>query len=694
MWKCTGIYGHPEAGQKQHTWCLLKRLADHFLYPWCCFGDFNEILYLHEKLRGNDRNLNAVTDFRDTIQACNLVDMGYKGYQFTWSNRRFVTGYVEERLDRFLCSNDWSKSFQNLPASHLANWVSNHCPIMLDIKERSKEINYKRRSFPRDHYEDIWSSYENCQNIVREEWETYGDRSWENPVNNFQRAAKNSLSQLKIWSNCTGIKDREQIGSGKETKTQFFHSKASVRRRKNKIWGIEDTHGNWTDDKEKVEREFCDYFQQLFTSSRPSHSQTQEALKGMPPKVTMEMHTHLEEPFTLEEIVNALSQMCPTKAPGPDGLPAAFFQKHWQAVGRGVVTTCLHILNKQSDLASLNHTYIALIPNTEKPKKVTDFRPISLCNVVYRIIAKAIANKLKLILPQIISPTQSAFIHNRLITDNVIIGYECLHKIRHSKGRRNGLVALKLDISKAYDRVEWSFLDQIMEKFSFSNKWRSLIMSCITTAQFSVIINGTPKGLILLEKGLRQGCPLSSYLFIMYAEAFSNLLIQAERKQQIRGLRFAKDVTISHLLFADDSLVFTRASEAECKNLKGIFDCYAKASGQIFNYEKSSMFLSGKITSGQAAAIKNIFQLKVVSKYEKYLGLPSMIGRRKLGFFNEVKLNVISKISGWRHKMFSSGGKEILIKAVAQAVPAYAMSVFRLPKGLCDDIQKAIAKFW
>ena len=106
------------------------------------------------------------------------------------------------------------------------------------------------------------------------------------------------------------------------------------------------------------------------------------------------------------------------------------------------------------------------------------------------------------------------------------------------------------------------------------------------------------------------------------------------------------------------------------------------------------MFLSGKITSGQTASIKNIFQLKVVSKYEKYLGLPSMIGRRKLGFFNEVKLNVISKISGWRHKMFSSGGKEILIKAVAQAVPAYAMSVFRLPKGLCDDIQKVIAKFW
>lgn len=116
--------------------------------------------------------------------------------------------------------------------------------------------------------------------------------------------------------------------------------------------------------------------------------------------------------------------------------------------------------------------------------------------MVFRITAKAIANRLKTILSQIISPTQSAFIPNRLITHNVIIGYECLHKIRHSKGKRNGLVALKLDINKAYDMVEWQFLKQTMTKLGFSNQWISLIMNCITTASFSVLINGIPKGLI------------------------------------------------------------------------------------------------------------------------------------------------------------------------------------------------------
>ena len=170
--------------------------------------------------------------------------------------------------------------------------------------------------------------------------------------------------------------------------TKFFHSKASARRRKNKIWGVEDDQGNWVDEPEGIEGEFCGFFQQLFTSSKPSQAQISEALKGLLPKVSQEMNTYLEKPFTPEDITRALSEICPTKTPGPDGLPAAFFQKHWQIVGEGLTKTCLHILNEQGTLDSLNHTFIALIPKVEKPRKVMEFRPISLCNVVYRIVAK------------------------------------------------------------------------------------------------------------------------------------------------------------------------------------------------------------------------------------------------------------------------------------------------------------------
>ena len=434
-------------------------------------------------------------------------------------------------------------------------------------------------------------------------------------------------------------------------------------------------------------------FTELFTTSSPTTNHISTALTDLSQSVTAEMNQHLDNPFTEEEIYTTLSQMSPTKAPGPDGLPAAFYQKHWQFVRFGVIKTCIYILNDGGSIAPLNHTYIALIPKVTKPLKVIDFRPISLCNVIYKIVAKTIANRLKHILHHVISPTQSAFIPNRLISDNIIIGYKCLHKIRHSKRKNHRLVALKLDVNKAYDRVEWSFLEQIMLRMGFLRRWVDLVMNCITTVSFFVIVNGVAKGFFYPQRGLRQGCPLSPYLFIMCAEVFSNLIRHAEQKKLIHGLKFSRDLSISHLLFADDSLIFTKATVEDCKNLKKLFECYKKASGQIFNMEKSSMFFSSSTKPDQVAMIKQIFQLNVVSKHEKYMGLPSMIGRRTKSFFNEIKLKVLSKITSWKQKLISCGGKEILIKAVAQAVPTYAMSVFKLPLGLCNDMQGAIAKF-
>ena len=144
----------------------------------------------------------------------------------------------------------------------------------------------------------------------------------------------------------------------------------------------------------------------------------------------------------------------------------------------------------------------------------------------------------------------------------------------------------------------------------------------------------------------------------------------------------------------DDSLIFVRATKEDCLSLKGVFDCYTTVSGQIFNYKKSSVFFSQNTKQEMVTVIKNTFQLQVVYRHEKYLGVPSMVGRNKINFFNDIKLRILSKISSWQAKLFSCGGKEILIKAVAQAVPAYAMSVFKLPLGLCEDMQKAIARFW
>ncbi|KAL9422716.1 hypothetical protein AB3S75_034905 [Citrus x aurantiifolia] len=119
IWRCSGIYGHPETIQKRHTWTLLRRLAGMFTWPWLCFGDFNEILHPNEKLGGKDRNLDMVAAFRETVKDCNLIDLGCKGYPFTWSNRRFGPQLIEERLDRFLGSKDLEQSPYNLIVSNI-----------------------------------------------------------------------------------------------------------------------------------------------------------------------------------------------------------------------------------------------------------------------------------------------------------------------------------------------------------------------------------------------------------------------------------------------------------------------------------------------------------------------------------------------------------------------------------------------
>jgi hypothetical protein len=188
------------------------------------------------------------------------------------------------------------------------------------------------------------------------------------------------------------------------------------------------------------------------------------------------MNEHLMKEFTHEEIKAALDSIEGLKAPGLDGMPAVFFKKSWDVVGQQLTKEVLGVLQGGRLPEGWNDTIISLIPKVEKPEKVTDLRPISLCNVVYKVVSKVLASRLRDVLPDIITPNQSAFVPGRLISDNILIAYELTHYLLNKRDGDLGYAAIKLDMSKAYDCIEWSFLRDMMRKLGFAEQWINLIM--------------------------------------------------------------------------------------------------------------------------------------------------------------------------------------------------------------------------
>jgi len=245
------------------------------------------------------------------------------------------------------------------------------------------------------------------------------------------------------------------------------------------------------------------------------------------------MNQLIRAPFTREEVKKALFSIGDLKAPGPDGLHAVFFKRFWHLMEDDLVEEVLGAVQSASIPMGRNHTTIVMIPKIDNPDKVTHFRPISLCNVVYKIISKMLSFRLKKILPEIISDHQSAFVLGRLITDNILLAYECIHTMK-KKGSK-GLCAIKLDMHKAYDRVEWVFVERIMAKLGFDQRWIKLVMACVTSVRYNVRFNNFEMDNFTPSTGLRQGDPLSPYLFLMVAEGLSCMIKKQKKEENWMG---------------------------------------------------------------------------------------------------------------------------------------------------------------
>ncbi|KAM1655328.1 hypothetical protein ACFX2K_007610 [Malus domestica] len=313
---------------------------------------------------------------------------------------------------------------------------------------------------------------------------------------------------------------------------------------------------------------------------------------------------------------------------------------------------------------------------------MTQYRPIALCNVIYKVIAKVLTNRLKMVMPKVICGNQSAFVAGKQIQDNILVVHELIHSLLHKKkGDQTGM-DIKLDMAKAYDRVKWVFLLSMMAKLGFAPLFCNWIKECISTASFSILVNGNPTGLVLSERRLRQGDPLSPYLFLLCTEGLSMLIRRGMERGALHGLCVSANGTpISHLFFADDSVLFGHASVEEARGIVEVLRTYARGSGQAVNLSKSLIFFGWKTSNRVRRKIGRTMGIQCKTGFGRYLGLQSDFGHSKRVVFEEVRDRLESRLTGWAEQFLCQAGKEVLVKAVAMAMPNYAMSCFKLPIG-------------
>jgi len=584
-------------------------------------GDFNDILSPNEKKGRNERANWLISGFRRAVQDAGLVDVHMEGYAYTWFKSLGMVRAVEERLDRALATDTWSNLFPNAILENLPAPSSDHCPIMLlcdpGIRGRRMQSRFK--------FENAWLLDPNFSNYVKEKWSGYGAQpiadkldmcamdllNWNrNHFQQFRRDIDDCRKKLDVMRgqvDCDNVNSFNSLRNrmnqllvqedafwrprakthwlrDEDLNTKFFHVAASSRRKVNRITSLIDVNNNRVSDEDKLCEVARDYFVDLFQAQ---NSDIQPIIDVIHESISLEDNTLLTAPFVIDEFKEAIFSMKPDKCPRPDGFNPGFCQKFWGSFGEEIFSQCcewlstgtfpsnLNMTNIEKKFFSqccewlstgtfpsnLNMTNIALIPKGDSQVSMKDWRPIALCNVVYKIVAKVLANRLKLVLDKCISDSQSAFVSGRSILDNAMVAIEIIHYMKSKVKGKKWDVALKLDISKAYDRIDWSYLQRVMTKMEFSDQWVKWIMMCVETVDYSVLVNGNATSRIISGRGLRQGDPLSPYLFIICVEGLSALIRKAEARGEINGVKICNNAPIiSHLLFVDDCFLFFRAN--------------------------------------------------------------------------------------------------------------------------------------
>jgi hypothetical protein len=368
--------------------------------------------------------------------------------------------------------------------------------------------------------------------------------------------------------------------------TKFFHQVANANCRNNYIESLI-VNGSPTSDPNIISDHIVGFYESLFSEPLGWRLRLNNLEFD---RLNVEEASSLEDPFEEREVWEVIKGMDRDKAFGPDGFTLAFFQDCWGVVKGDFMAVSAEFHARGKFVKSINLTFISLILKVHGAKEIKDFRPISLVGGIYKIIAKVLANRMRRVMDKIISKPQNAFVKGRQILDSVLVVNECLDS-RLRSGESG--VLCKLDMEKAYDHVDWNFLLYLLRRCGFGERWCAWIKHCISSVCFSVLINGVPSGFFGSSRGVRQGDPLSPFLFVLVMEAFSRMLGAFISRGLISGFTVGSSelnrVNVSHLLFADDTLVFCGANESQIRHVGALLVCFEVIIGLKVNLSKSAL---------------------------------------------------------------------------------------------------------
>lgn len=724
------IYGENTEKDRKCLWEDINKIHDaHHNLPWILIGDFNTCRYANEKLGGKLLSASKLQDFNDCLHKCGLTDVKSIGYSWSWHNNQLGSNRIFGKLDRAICNSQWINTLPSAYVEYKCTSSSDHTPMLLHLLQMENSGPKPFKFY--NHWvtcqgffetvQQVWNGYYEGSHMFRlvtklkalktalKAWAATGTTSTKgninkiseelaiiqnniqiDPLNESLHTQENDLKlQLEDWLG----KEEEELRQRSrqlwlqkgDRNSKFFYNAIKARMSRNNLRHLVQDDGTSISNMEGIKKEAPTFYKNLYH---------QEDYWTVFPKVvtkrilTEDAKSWLVREVSFNEVKKAIFQLNPEKAPGPDGYNAHFFQSNWELVKEDVVQAVLSFFRSGRLLKQINHTFLTLIPKTHEATSLSDYRPISCCNVIYKIISKVMSNRLKVVIKELISSNQHAFLEGRQIGECSMLAHELIRDFNKSHGKR---ACIKVDLQKAFDCINREFVYYIMHRMNFPMQWISWIKECLSTPSFSVLINGSSNGFFDSNRGIRQGDPLSPYIFVLVMEYWSIAMELACDSGKIQNFKRNRDLQVSHLLFADDMLVFCRANNTSFQGVNELLTSLSFHTGLSINKVKSKAFFSkGCRNKGELCSLLGISRGKF---HVRYLGLPLSIQYPKARHFLPLLDKLRSKVDGWMVHSLSFAGRMELLKSVLLNILSYWYLSYDFPVSVVKEVERIFANF-